>query len=32
MPLLFPNFSIEELEDSIDCYIDYYNNERLRNT
>ncbi|MBR4744055.1 MAG: IS3 family transposase [Oscillospiraceae bacterium] len=30
MPLLFPYFSIEELEDSIDRYIDYYNNERLR--
>lgn len=30
LPLLFPYFSIEELQDSIDRYIDYYNNERIR--
>lgn len=30
LPLLFPHFSIEELQGSIDCYIDYYNNERIR--
>lgn len=30
LPLLFTYFSIEELQDSIDRYIDYYNNERIR--
>ena len=31
LPIMFPCSSLRELRDSIDSYIDYYNNHRIRN-